>query len=163
MSTVEGEDDESTDNEVEETETGATTDPEAKPLEAHHDDFKATNIPQNVNPMRNSDSKDSKCQSESNAYGSPKAFKPTDPSTLILTPSVEELMSKNRRFLERVPVVLNSKIQGIEDRLKETSRLVEQTLNTLQDIPIFSKLGINDAAKLCDLINQSMTMIPNMK
>mmetsp|Transcript_22700 Transcript_22700/g.40151 ORF Transcript_22700/g.40151 Transcript_22700/m.40151 type:complete len:190 (-) Transcript_22700:153-722(-) len=114
-------------------------------------------------PSSGSKAVESGKDSKNARFGSKSSFQPTDITKITLTPAIKDLMEKNRRFLDRVPNVVNPKLQRLEDTLKETSRLVEQTLNTLQDIPIYAKLGINDTAKLCGLLDHSLTLLPRMK
>uniref|UniRef100_A0A7S2TTR7 Biogenesis of lysosome-related organelles complex 1 subunit 3 n=1 Tax=Lotharella oceanica TaxID=641309 RepID=A0A7S2TTR7_9EUKA len=173
MSHVDGEDDESTDNEIEDKTDHKMKEPHIIAGEDSEEDD--TPVP---TPDMGSDKMGmphlalggTKLAGEE---GTPKpddktsafrgSFQPTDPSKIKQTPVIRDLKAKNRKFYARVPGVVASKLQGVDEALKETGRLVQQTLNTLQDIPIYAKLGMNDATKLCDLIDHSLALVPKMK
>eukprot|EP00466_Bigelowiella_natans_P001635 jgi/Bigna1/89751/estExt_fgenesh1_pg.C_550014 len=195
MSTVLGEDDESTDNEQEE----QTLQPNAALFEENassEGDVKSggkseeettgnNNMPHltMLKPGSNTDDDDENATKKAmsglfpdtklddgNGYEekgledvNASSFPLSDPARITMSPAVFSLIGKNRKFLSKMPTVVNNKMQGIEDVLKETSKAVQQTLNTLQDIPISLKLGINDATELCDLIEHSVHLVPRMK
>eukprot|EP00469_Lotharella_globosa_P015240 CAMPEP_0167827134 /NCGR_PEP_ID=MMETSP0112_2-20121227/10509_1 /TAXON_ID=91324 /ORGANISM="Lotharella globosa, Strain CCCM811" /LENGTH=203 /DNA_ID=CAMNT_0007729831 /DNA_START=637 /DNA_END=1248 /DNA_ORIENTATION=+ len=172
MSHVDGEDDESTDNELEEKPDHKIKTPHIIAGEDSEEDdtpVPTSSMAADKMGMPHLALGGSKLAGDSEETLQPgkasaaQSFVPTDPSKIKQTPVIKDLMGKNRKFYARVPGVVASKLQGVDEALKETGRLVQQTLNTLQDIPIYAKLGMNDATKLCDLIDHSLALVPKMK
>ena len=91
-------------------------------------------------------------------------FRPTDPSSIrTTTPAVRALIAKNRKFQQQVPKVVNSKLGGLERTVSRTAELVPSTLNALQNVAVYAKVGAKDGQALCSLIDESRRLIPRFK
>ncbi|GAB5357046.1 hypothetical protein AAMO2058_000340400 [Amorphochlora amoebiformis] len=178
MATVLGEDDESSEGEIEPTTitqkphiiTGEDSEEEDDAPVAQ--EVETSNL---VNPHLALHRKNLSAQQGSGAGESSKVtdvkvketttrpgFKGTDVESVELTPMVKALLERNRRFLIRGPTLVTAKLDALHNTLNKTSKVVQDTLNTLQELPVYIKLGINDARRICDVIDESEQHVPQM-